>query len=173
MGGAPKGLMRTPGGETIVGRWRSVFDALGIPVVLVGAHDGYASLALEMLADDPPGIGPLGGLVALLMRAGTARAIAVACDMPYVSRALVERLARAPSAAAIIAPRRDGRWEPLFARYDAPLVLPIARTRIAAGRHALQGLLDEARADELPLAPEEMGELRDWDSPSDVPRDPS
>jgi molybdopterin-guanine dinucleotide biosynthesis protein A len=168
MGGTPKGLLRTPTGETIVDRWRGTFDALGIPCVLVGAHDAYASLGLASVDDEPPGIGPLGGLVALLVRAGTGAAIAVACDMPYVSRALVERLVRAPSTQPVVAPRHDGRWEPLFARYDPPRVLPVARRRAAAGIRALQGLLNEMGAEPLALAPGELDELRDWDAPSDV-----
>ena len=169
MGGMAKGLLAAPGGEgTLVDRWRSVLAAAGIDrVLLVGKHPAYAGIAgLEAIDDEPPGIGPLGGLVALLRRAGDGPALALACDMPFVSRALVERLLAAPPA-PVVAPRREGRWEPLCARYDAPRVLPLA-TRAAAGpRHGVGRLLDEVGAVELPLAPGEGAELDDWDSPAD------
>jgi molybdopterin-guanine dinucleotide biosynthesis protein A len=168
MGGRAKGLMRAPDGVPIVERWREMLQGAGAEVVLVGAADAYAHLALERVHDAPPGIGPLGGLVALLRRAGDGHALAVACDMPYVSRALLERLISAPTDAPVVAPRHEGRWEPLFARYDAARVLPLALARVASRAHALQGLLDVASASELALAPEEWRELRDWDAPGDV-----
>jgi len=141
---------------------------LGVPVVLVGEAGAYEDLGLPVLADEPPGIGPLGGLVALLRHAGTGAALAFACDMPFVSRALVERLLAAPTDAPIVAPRRDARWEPLCARYDAARVLPLALARAASLHHSLQPLLEEAGAAPLPLLPHETDELRDWDSPADV-----
>jgi molybdopterin-guanine dinucleotide biosynthesis protein A len=167
MGGRAKGLLSAPDGRPIVERWVQLLRSVDAQVVLVGATDAYAHLGLERWEDDPPGIGPLGGLVALLRRAGSASALAVACDMPYVSRALVDRLVRSP-AAPVVAPRRDGRWEPLFARYDAARVLPMALARVAARAHALGGLLDAAGAVELPLTAAEARELCDWDSPEDL-----
>jgi molybdopterin-guanine dinucleotide biosynthesis protein A len=88
--------------------------------------------------------------------------------MPFVSRALVGRLLAAPADAPIVAPRRDARWEPLCARYEASRVLPLAVARAASPHRSLQRLLDEAGAAALPLLPHEDAELRDWDSPADV-----
>ena len=168
MGGRPKGLMRGPEGVTLVERWCAMLAELGVPVVLVGEAAAYHRLGLPSLKDEPPGVGPLGGLVALLRHAGTQPALALACDMPFVSRALVERLIAAPGDAAVVAPRRDERWEPLCARYDPLRVLPLAVARAASPHHSLQRLLDQAHAVELPLLPHETGELRDWDSPGDL-----
>jgi molybdopterin-guanine dinucleotide biosynthesis protein A len=167
MGGHPKGLMHAPSGPTIVDRWRALLDSLSVPAVLVGAHPAYAHLGIPMVADDPVGIGPLGGLVALLRRAGSGRALALAGDMPFVSRALVARLLSGGDA-PVLAFRRGERWEPLCARYDAPRVLPIAVARAASGLHSLQGLLDEAGAVGVPLSEAEQDELSDWDSPGDL-----
>ncbi len=170
MGGQPKGLLPVPGDgrTTLVERWRSTLDGLCAEIVLVGRHAAYAELAMELLADDPPGIGPLGGLVALLRRAGDGYAVAVACDMPFVPRALVERLLEFPAGAPIVAPRRDGKWEPICARYDALRVLPLALEHARAPRHSLQRLLDAAGAVELPLGTHEAEDLRDWDRPEDT-----
>jgi molybdopterin-guanine dinucleotide biosynthesis protein A len=168
MGGLPKGLLRGPDGATLVERWRAMLEELGLAVVLVGEADAYEHLGLPMLTDEPPGVGPLGGLVALLRHAGDVPALAFACDMPFVSRALVERLLAAPPHASIVAPRRDARWEPLCARYDPARVLPLALARAASSHHSLQPLLDDAGAAALPLLPHEDAELRDWDSPADV-----
>jgi molybdopterin-guanine dinucleotide biosynthesis protein A len=170
MGGRAKGMMQSPDGATIVERWLNVLCAAGVDrVVLVGRHEAYVSLGLETIDDEPAGVGPLGGLAALLRRAGDARSLAFACDMPFVSPALAKRLLTA-TGAPIVAPRRDGRWEPFCARYDSARVLPVARERIAAGHHSLQGLLTQADAVELPLEPGEAKQLRDWDTIEDARR---
>lgn len=169
MGGRPKGLLELTAGVTLVGRWRALFELLGIPAVLVGEHAAYTHLGMPAIADEPHA-GPLGGVLALLAHAGDRMAIAVACDMPFVSEALVRRLAFAPraSAAPAIAARREGRWEPFFARYDSPVVLPIARAEAEAGRFSLKGLLEAAKASELVLSEAEAEELDDWDTPEDA-----
>lgn len=169
MGGRPKGLLPGPSGESLVARWAGLFAAIEVPLVLVGEHEAYAGVGLPCLRDEGADLGPLGGLLALLARAGGGRAVAVACDMPYVSEGLLRRLLSAPPAPAVAA-RRDARWEPFFARYDAARVLPVARARASRRERALQGLLDQVGATELPLSAAEARELRDWDTPQDVAR---
>lgn len=169
MGGAPKGLLRVGSGETIIERWASIFDRLGIERALVGVRPEYAATGWRQLEDDSEARGPLAGLLALLELAGERRAIAVACDMPHVTDSLVRRLIEAGTEGAlIVAPRQDARWQPLFARYDAPRVLPIARAQARGGQMALQSLLDRAGAVELAIDEAERHELRDWDAPEDI-----
>ena len=168
MGGVAKGLLRGPDGATLVERWRALLDPLGVEIVLVGNAEPYAGTGLSTVADDPGGIGPLGGLVGLLRRAGARPALALACDMPFVPRGLIERLLDAPAGPSVVAPRRDGLWEPLCARYDSARVLPAAASRAASPYHSLQRLLDDLGAVELPLARGEREDLRDWDTPDDV-----
>ena len=163
MGGAVKGLLRGPGGEPLVVAIAAAAREAGLEPVLVGAREEYAALGLATVADVADA-GPLGGLVALLEAAHGARAVAIACDMPHVTTALLARLASGPDA-PVLAPKRDGRWEPLFARYDAARVLPVARARLARGELALQGLLDEVGAAELATNAEERDALDDWDTP--------
>jgi molybdopterin-guanine dinucleotide biosynthesis protein A len=187
MHGVAKGLLAAPDGSPIVLRTRRILEDLGVSCVLVGAHPAYAELGLETLADDPAAEGPLAGLLALLAHAGPRHALAVACDMPLLTREIVRRLLDAPPA-PVVAPRhacavrdRDATvtggaraarllWEPLFARYDAPVVLPIARAFAKRGGKRLQLLLDEAGAEPLPLGTSEEETLTDWDAPDDLPQ---
>ncbi len=174
MGGSPKGLLLAPSGETLIARWKGLFARLSIPCVLVGerARSAYASAGLEVLADARAAddLGPLGGLLALLEHAGEGAAIAVACDMPFVSTELVRRLAEVRSPAPAVAARRAGRWEPFFARYDAQAVVPTALAHADARRGSLQALLDAVSAEELAMSDAEHAELLDWDAPEDVTR---
>ncbi len=173
--GRPKGLLRPPSGEpSIVQRWIAMLRAVEAPHVLVGRRSEYESLG-EAIDDDPPGIGPIGGLNALVRHARSGVVLALACDMPLVDEGLLRRLMDAPPH-AIVAPRalpkrgptlREGRWEPLFARYDVPLMIRELPERIARGAHRLQDLLDD-HAVELETNDRERAQLTDWDEPSDV-----
>jgi molybdopterin-guanine dinucleotide biosynthesis protein A len=166
MGGRAKGLLRPPSGEaSIVHRWIAMLHALRVPHVLIGRRAEYASLG-EAIDDDPPKIGPIGGLNALVNHAKDGVVLALACDMPLVDEALVRRLIDAPPH-AIVAPRREGRWEPLFARYDVPTMIRTLPERIARGDHRLQGLLDD-NAVALATSASEDAQLADWDEPGDV-----
>lgn len=167
MGSVAKGLLTTAEGETLVARWLRLFEAIGWRPVLVGKHEAYSDIDAASIDDEPGNIGPLGGLIALLGSAQNARAIAVACDMPFVSHELLAKLATFRSSAPIVAARRGNRWEPLFARYDADRVRPAALELAAKGRHSLQNLLESLEAEILPLTNSEEEELADWDRPED------
>ena len=160
--GSPKGLLPVDG-EPLLAR---LLASVPYPVVVVGDATPYASLlaGIEVLDDQPPGIGPLGGLRALLSRGS---AIALACDMPFIERRDIVALAEHPSASPIVAARRD-RFEPFLARYDAARVLPAIDEAIARGDHSLQRLFK--RFDVELFTPPSPRALEDWDTPDDVTR---
>lgn len=177
MGGTAKGLLPAPdSGEPLVLRLRRHAESLGLRCLLVGSAPAYAGLGLPMLTDDPPGIGPLGGLRALLM-AAPGPVLALACDLPYVSPELLRRLVEAAPVAAdgsgdVVAARRQDRWEPLCARYEAT-VLPTLNAALQDGERSFQGLLRRLQVRELGLSAAEAAELTDWDSPDDIGAPPS
>jgi molybdopterin-guanine dinucleotide biosynthesis protein A len=162
--GTAKGLLRVDG-RPLLARLLAIAP---YPVVIVGDHAPYASLVegLETLADQPAGIGPLGGLRALLLHE-RGPAIAIACDMPFIERVDLVALAEDESDAPIVAARRD-HFEPFFARYDAERVLPAIDDAIARGEHSLQRLFE--RLEVAPFTPVTAHALEDWDTPDDITR---
>lgn len=172
MGGVAKGLLslEETAGETIVGRLLRLTREEGLEVLLVGASTAYEALATARIDDAQKDAGPLAGVVALLAHArreGSARdVIALACDLPAIERSVLHKLVNAPPATAT-APRVDGRWQPLVARY-ASATHEEAAARLASGRHAMHALLDAVSATELRLDAHERASLFDWDSPGDV-----
>jgi molybdenum cofactor guanylyltransferase len=170
MGGRDKAALLAPGGsETLLARLLRLSRAAGLQPVLVG---GQGAPGVTLLCDEPAGIGPIGGLCALLAHAGDRTAIALACDLPYLSAELIAKLAHAGSTAAVLAARDlpSGKWQPLFARYDSPRVLPVLRAAIASGTRSFQSFLREVDVEELALDASERELLRDWDTPGDLPR---
>ncbi len=174
MGGLPKGLLSAPdSAETLVARaLRLCADALPeSPCVLVGEASAYRDFAQPALADDPPGIGPLGGLRALLLEAKrreAAQVIALSCDLPHFSEELLLRLAAEQCAALALAPRQADRWQPFFARYAREAALEAVEQALAAGDRSLQRVLERLTPSELVLNDAERAELRDWDRPEDI-----
>lgn len=178
MGGVAKGLLEHEGRplvERLIDASRRAVAPHGPPpLVLVGNADAYVATRLPVLADDPMGRGPIGGLRALLLQAERSQreAIALAVDLPYVSAGLIRRLCFEHVGAPALAPREAGRWQPLFARYRPQPVLAAIDAALGSGRTSLQSIFDilDAGADrsvELALSADETMRLRDWDRPSD------
>jgi len=176
MGGRPKGMLRYPFDAklTLVDHFHELAQHLGIECVLVGNKVDYAHFGLYKLSDKPAGVGPLGGLHALLdyCLGRDALAAAVACDMPYVSLELMRRLCTFPCDFPALAPwdPLTQRWEPLFARYEPRRVIPIIQDRLSCRDHSLQSVVTMAHGETLPLSSEEWSLLKDWDEEQDVTR---
>ncbi len=174
MGGRPKGMLRSPINTklTLVEHFQKLAQQLAIECVLVGSKVQYAHFGIPMLSDKPPGLGPLGGLNALLDYCLTkdTLAVAVACDMPYVSFELLSRLCTTASDCPVFAPRdaASHRWQPLFARYEPRRVIPIVQERLTCDDHSLQSVVTLAGGETLPLTAEEWSILRDWDEEQDI-----
>lgn len=175
MGGKPKGNLDA-GGQPLVARTIELCRAL-VPasaaehVLLVGDSRAY-DVDVPRLADAPAGVGPLGGLCALLGLAleRQCRAVALAVDLPHLDAALLARLLVEHDSALALAPREGGRWQPLFARYRPARVLPVVHELLARRESALQAVFHALGADavELELSPVERERLHDWDTPADV-----
>jgi molybdenum cofactor guanylyltransferase len=178
MGGVPKGNLDAGGRPLLVRTLelcRDLVRARGTAadgVVLIGDSRAYDVGDVPRLDDAPAGVGPLGGLRALLQAALArgADAVALAVDMPHIETGLLERLLHEQPAALALAPREAGRWQPLFARYRPAQVLPVVQELLERRQSALQAVFSELGpgAVELELAPDERAQLRDWDTPEDV-----
>jgi molybdenum cofactor guanylyltransferase len=156
--GTPKALADLHGRPLL--RW--VIDAVAAvlpePVLITDAPDRFRAFGLPTRGDTVVGAGPLGGIHAALGWAaelGRPGALCVACDTPFVSprllRHLVDRFAG--SRAALVAPESTGPLgvEPLCAVYRLAC-LPELDRRLAAGEHALGGLVASLDTLRLPLA---------------------
>ena len=175
MQGLTKGLLPAPEtGEPLALRLSRLARELDLTPVLVGDSARYAEALpdLQVIGDRPQGIGPMGGLLGLLCAAealGTRHVLALSCDLPLLSRALLERLVTHPSHASVLAPRSaSGQWEPLIARYDALALRAPAEEAIRNGTRSFQRWFLDLTVEQLTLSEAERVELADWDTPEDV-----
>ena len=180
MGGVPKGLLRTPeGSETLIERLcRQCALAIADPAIyLIGEAQPYATLGWPQLPDNPPGIGPIGGLRALLTRAladESECALALSCDLPFLDAAAISALLT-PFSGLTRVPFAQGRLQPLSAAYAPSSALRAVDRSLSLGKHALMQVLDQlgSELERVEFADERAQVLADWDTPEDMQREPS
>jgi molybdopterin-guanine dinucleotide biosynthesis protein A len=98
-------------------------------ILIVTANSGefaYSPFPMtRRVVDVYPGKGPLGGIYSGLVTSSCSRAAVVACDMPFVSVALLDYMAQFTPAFDVVVPRLGGMVEPLCAIYSKTCVVPI------------------------------------------------
>lgn len=176
--GAPK-AQATVGGARIVDRVIAALRTV-TPDIVISANEPalFRDLGLPTYPDQRPGLGPLGGIYTTLLRAreaGRPGILAVACDMPFASPALLTRLhdlafggdvgpggegvgdSRAapdtPRAPDIVLPASRGPRgvEPLFAAYRVSCV-PAIDAALAEGDRRMVGFHERVVVHTIPLA---------------------
>jgi len=113
----------------------------------------------DIVPDVPPGLGPLGGIQAGLRAITNDYGFFVACDMPFLSAAVIreqiDRLRADPCDALV--PRWDGRTEPLHAIYGTAC-LPAVERCLGRGKRKIITFYDAVRVAYWDLAPAEKWE---------------
>src|SRR5262249_9743630 len=131
-GGETKGILRV-GGVRIIDRQVAVLREVADPVFVVAPDpDRFADLGLEVTPDIIPGCGALGGIYTAIVPSPRDRTVIVACDMPFLSAALLGYMA-ARGDGDLVIPRSRRGYEPLCAVYASACAGPIRR-RIESGQ---------------------------------------
>lgn len=163
-GGADKASLPI-GRARIIDRQLAALSAVADDIRIVAGDAGrYAELGVRVIGDAIPGSGPLGGLYSALLDASRDRMVILACDLPFVTAALLERLAvesRTGQEVDAVVPRSARGLEPLCALYMTRCSAA-ARVRIDRGDLKVAGLLADLRVRELgpeALAPYDGGSL--------------
>lgn len=124
----------------------------------------YRDLGIRVIPDAIADAGPLGGIYSALLDAAHDRVLVIACDLPFVTAALLERLvaeSRTSDEVDAVVPRSARGLEPLCALYLTRCA-GTARNRIEAGELQVAGLLETLSTRVLgpaTLAPYDEGSL--------------
>jgi molybdopterin-guanine dinucleotide biosynthesis protein A len=126
-----------------------VLAQLTSSILLVTASDDRRDLpGIRVVADLIPGAGPLGGVYTAIRTASPARALVVACDMPFLTVPFLGRLVAESVGFDAVVPRTPDGYHPLCAVYAPSAADPIQR-RIRSGRLKVVDALTELRVREL------------------------
>ena len=126
---------------------------------------------IRQVVDQHKDAGPLAGLHAGLRAAETPWVLAVACDMPFLTSAVLHTLLEAREAGvdAVVARTPDGRTHPLCACYRTTL-LPVIEMQLHQKALAMHALLHRAKNVtfvDLPTGPlRNVNRIADLDRPA-------
>lgn len=109
-------------GKSLIQRVIERVDALSAQIVIVTASGEpvpcSSAVPVKTVPDICDGRGPLVGLYSGLMASACQRAVAVGCDMPFLSVGLLEYMSLMSSAFDVVVPRIEDKVEPLCAVYS-------------------------------------------------------
>ena len=149
-------------GEQLIERAVRFLDELGLPITIVANHkERFSDLEQDVIEDQPPGHGPLGGLAAALEHCPpSAWAFLICCDLKTLSPTWLEVLRAELSSSVDAVAFRGQAWQPFVALYN-PALLSTIRTQLEDGELSLQKLLDKASTQPVSLP-------SDWLSPPSI-----
>jgi molybdopterin-guanine dinucleotide biosynthesis protein A len=143
MGGRDKAFVSVEGAP-IFERIRRVIEPRVSEIVVVTPHGDRFPPDVRTSPDLLPDCGPLGGLHAGLSAAKHPYALVVACDMPFLSPALLDFILAGVSDEDAVVPIWEGKLQTLHAVYARRLA-PEAERALQAGVRALHAFLSSAR----------------------------
>lgn len=127
----------------------------------------------ELLLDEPPSRGPLSGLTKALAQMETSHLLALAVDMPFVTREQLRLLCREATEGCGVVPMIGERAEPLAALYSRESALDFAAA-LAGRDFSMQKLVRELAAAGkvrlFPVSPKDEHFYRSVNVPEDLPR---
>jgi molybdopterin-guanine dinucleotide biosynthesis protein A len=132
-------------GIPLVARVASLVAMAADPVLLATGIPGRLDqMGYAEVADDPPGVGPLGALIGGLAASPHDLLAAAAVDMPFASPRLLRLLANLQTGEDAVVPVSPSGPEPLHAVY-AKAALPELRRAATEGRLGLRSALQGMR----------------------------
>lgn len=147
-------------GRSFVERISEALQGVAERTSTVGAKDPDSSLRLRNVPDVYEAWGALGGLHAALCACRAEWAAVVACDLPFVTRELLVRLAaRREGFEAVVPLQPDERLQPLCALYRTLPCRERARELIERGERRPRALLEAVKARKVMW--DELADLED------------
>jgi molybdopterin-guanine dinucleotide biosynthesis protein A len=135
--GSPKALIDLGGVPLVERAMRPLLEA-GLDVAIVAKHgDELPPVEAAVWIESRPEHHPLVGILEALRRADCP-VVVCACDMPFVTPALVKHIAALEGTAV---PEADGRLHPLLARYD-PAAAPVLAAALEQGKSVHEAVRD-------------------------------
>lgn len=144
--GQDKSLLMVEG-QPLVAHTAHKLAALSDDLILVTNHpERYTpmNLPVRLVPDEQPGVGALMGLYSGLNAARYPRAVAVACDMPFLNLPLLRYMLARSDDCDLVIPRLEEMLEPLHAVYGRACLAPMARL-LAQGRRRIVSFFPEVR----------------------------
>jgi len=122
--------LETVGNKSLVQRVVFSLNFLNSDIIIVTAENQFFPQfidypKLKIVTDTYPSKGPLGGIYTGLAASGSFYNLVVACDMPFLNRALLDYMIQISASFDLVVPRLGNMVEPLHAVYSKGCLAPI------------------------------------------------
>jgi molybdopterin-guanine dinucleotide biosynthesis protein A len=131
--------------EHILERIQGLGDEI---LITTNNPNALAYLGIRLASDSTPGAGALVGLQTALSVAKGSHVLILACDMPFVSRPLLEYMIKLSHKADIVVPQRNDFLEPMHAIYSKGC-LPFVNAALDQGHTKVISFYDQVRVRKL------------------------
>lgn len=158
------------GEQTLLQRVSAIVQPL-FAEVIVSVRQPRADCHLKQVCDDPRHAGPLAGLAAGLAHSKTPWLFVVACDMPFITRQLIENIDKFREGVDAVVPVVQGYPQPMAAFYATRCLGALREILDDSGRHSLRELLDRLNVryvNEADLRETDLRSFFDLDTPEDL-----
>lgn len=142
--GADKAFLEIAGKPLIEYILRVFLERFEQTIIVTRTPDRYQGLYAVVVADALETGGPLTGIYTGLLYAQTERVFVAACDMPYLSSALIAYMEQQAGEFDAVVPMINGLLEPLHAIYHRR-ILPVMLDRIRSGEQRVAQVLERVR----------------------------
>jgi len=130
-------------GRTLLERALSLVTAVTRTVYILGSRPSLGAFG-DVVEDEFPDHGPLGGIHAALRASSNDRNLILAVDMPFVTDVFLRYVVSEAeqSGTVVTVPRAAGSWQPLCAVYEKPFA-DLAESALRSGRNKIDPLFRE------------------------------
>jgi molybdopterin-guanine dinucleotide biosynthesis protein A len=131
------------GGQTLLARALALVTGVTPHVRILGSKAKFGGFG-EVVEDEFPDHGPLGGIHAALRASSSVLNLILAVDMPFIERRFLQYLVREARQhdEFVTVPRAGGHWQPLCAIYRRPFA-DLAQDALQKGRNKIDPLFQE------------------------------
>lgn len=139
--------------------------------IIVSTRHIRTDCDLPQVCDDPRHAGPLAGLASGLAHSQTAWVFVVACDMPFVTRQLIETIEKFRNGVDAVVPVVQDYPQPLAAFYATRILGELHELQHGGGKQSLRELLKKLTVryvDETEMQATDPNNFFDLDTPQDV-----
>ena len=146
--GTDKGLQELCG-KPLISYTIQVLSKLCSTIIISTSSDAYQSFGYKTVADEIPGIGPMGGIYSALKQSETPKNLVLSCDLPFVSKELLSYILKNSEGFQAAVPYQGNQhYEPLCGFYHLS-ALDQMQGFIETGNYKLPDLFEEIAINRL------------------------
>lgn len=142
--GFDKAFLKIDGIPLIKRQIKLLKDIFGKIIIVTNNPHRYRRKGIKVVRDIIPDKGPLGGIYSGLMASTSFHNFVVACDMPFMNKALVRYMVKKKGDYDVIVPKIDGRFHPLFAVYSKKCI-PAIEILLKQGKLRISNLFPKVK----------------------------